>query len=82
VNDGHSPLTIRQQQVLVAIAHGLENKQIAAQLGISVETVRQHVRNMLRSLYARNRAHAVALAAQHGLFDGMRFHPHDRKQAR
>jgi DNA-binding CsgD family transcriptional regulator len=41
-------------------------------LTISVATVRTHVRNILRKLNARNRAHAISLAMQHGLLDARR----------
>ena len=36
------------------------------QLGVSVETVRTHVRNAIRKLQARNRVHAIAIALQRG----------------
>lgn len=42
-------LTRREQQVADAIARGLSNRQIAAEFGISIETVKQH----LSSIYAK-----------------------------
>jgi DNA-binding CsgD family transcriptional regulator len=41
-------------------------EQIANQLNVSVETVRTHVRNVIRKLQARNRVHAIALALERG----------------
>jgi DNA-binding CsgD family transcriptional regulator len=39
---------------------------IASRLGLSVETVRTHVRNAIRKLRARNRVHAIAIALARG----------------
>ena len=62
-------LSPREQEVLLLIAAGAELQQIADELIISVNTVRTHARNALRKLGANNRAHAIALAMQHGLID-------------
>ncbi|WP_231645066.1 LuxR C-terminal-related transcriptional regulator [Sciscionella sediminilitoris] len=56
------PLSRREHQVLQLIADGLENQAIAKTLFVSVETVRTHVKSILRKLHARDRAHAVAIA--------------------
>ena len=45
---------------------GATGRQIAADLFISSETVRTHLRNILAKLGAQTRPHAVALALQHG----------------
>lgn len=50
-------LTGRGMQVLRRIAHGMGNKQIAAQLGITTKTVEFHVTKLLRKLDARDRFH-------------------------
>jgi DNA-binding CsgD family transcriptional regulator len=63
------PLSSREREVLVLVAGGYELKDIAAELTISVPTVRTHLRNALRKLGARNRAHAIALAMQEGAID-------------
>jgi DNA-binding NarL/FixJ family response regulator len=61
------PLSRREYQVLQLIADGLENQAIAMILFVSVETVRTHVKSILRKLAARDRTHAVAVAFRHGL---------------
>jgi DNA-binding NarL/FixJ family response regulator len=62
-----TPLSRREHQVLELIANGLENQEIAKQLFVSVETIRTHVKGILRKLCARDRAHAVAAAYQLGV---------------
>jgi DNA-binding CsgD family transcriptional regulator len=62
-------LSPREQEVLSLIAIGADRQGIAEELTISVATVRTHVRNLLRKLGARNRAHAITLAMQHGLLE-------------
>jgi len=49
-------LTDRQAAILELVATGLENKEIAHQLGISEQAVKEHVSNLLRALAAPNRA--------------------------
>jgi DNA-binding NarL/FixJ family response regulator len=48
------------------IANGNTNKQIAAILQISEQTIKNHVSAILRKLNANDRAHAVVLAIRHG----------------
>ena len=62
-------LTPREQEVLRLIAEGEANKQVAAQLGISVATVERHVTNLYRKLDARGRADATLAAVAMGLVD-------------
>jgi two-component system response regulator DegU len=57
-----APLTNREIQILNHIANGSRNKQIAHILGISEQTIKNHVSAVLRKLNANDRAHAVALA--------------------
>jgi DNA-binding NarL/FixJ family response regulator len=57
-----SPLTQRELQILSCIANGGTNKQVAHMLGISKQTIKNHVSAILRKLNANDRAHAVALA--------------------
>src|SRR5579864_2384724 len=59
-------LSRREHEVLSLIAAGADQQEIAHELTIAIPTVRTHVRNLLRKLGARNRAHAIALAMQDG----------------
>jgi DNA-binding NarL/FixJ family response regulator len=61
------PLSRREHQVLALIADGLENQAIADLLFVSVETVRTHVKSILRKLSSRDRTHAVAIAFRSGV---------------
>ena len=54
-------LTRREQQLVHMISRGLTNKEIAAQLNLSEQTVKNHVHRMLRKLGANNRLGAVEL---------------------
>ncbi|MFC1916128.1 LuxR C-terminal-related transcriptional regulator [Chloroflexota bacterium] len=56
------PLTHREIQILSCIASGSTNKHVAYNLGISEQTIKNHVSAILRKLNANDRAHAVALA--------------------
>ena len=58
-------LTDREMDVLQLIAKGLSNKQIAAQLFISEETVKVHIRNLLRKLNVHSRVAATVLYFKH-----------------
>jgi DNA-binding NarL/FixJ family response regulator len=60
-------LTSREREVLVLLAEGLPNSDIAARLGITVATVKDHVRAVLRKLDAPNRVAAAVLAHRAGL---------------
>lgn len=63
------PLTGREREVVTLIALGQETAEIAAQLHISPETVRTHVRNAMSKLGARTRAQLVAivLCSEHAI---------------
>ena len=61
------PLTHREQEVLELLAEGLPNKAIAAQLGISDQTVKFHVASISAKLGATNRTEAVRIALRRGL---------------
>jgi DNA-binding NarL/FixJ family response regulator len=60
-------LSIREMEVLECLAKGLTTAQTAAELFISENTVKTHVRHILEKLEASNRAEAVSKAAQMGL---------------
>jgi DNA-binding NarL/FixJ family response regulator len=72
VESPSAKLSPRERQVLSLIAAGADRQEIAEEMTISAATVRTHVRNILRKLHARNRAHAIALAMQQGLIDSAR----------
>lgn len=63
------PLTNRELQVLRHIALGLSNREIGTSLGISVETVKEHVQNILRKLDATDRTAAAVWAVKGGLIE-------------
>jgi DNA-binding NarL/FixJ family response regulator len=62
-------LSPREIDVLRLIATGNANKEIAAQLSISEETVKSHVANLLAKLAANDRTHAVTLALKRGIIE-------------
>ena len=64
---GEEELTAREIAVLRLIALGNANKEIAAQLRISDETVKSHVTNILEKLGANDRTHAVTTALRRGI---------------
>jgi DNA-binding NarL/FixJ family response regulator len=64
---GEEELTARELTVLQLIALGNSNKEIAAQLRISDETVKSHVTNILEKLGANDRTHAVTTALRRGI---------------
>ncbi|MDR7409887.1 MAG: response regulator transcription factor [Armatimonadota bacterium] len=59
-------LTEREQDVLRCVSQGASNREIAALLQISENTVKYHLKNILAKLHLRNRAEVVAYAARHG----------------
>lgn len=67
VKDLTTPLTRKELQVLTLIAEGNSNKQIANALGISDQTIKNHVSAILRKINANYRAHAVYIAIRDGL---------------
>lgn len=56
------PLTSREIQVLARIAEGARYEVIAEELGITVDTVKSHMRRIFRKLKAKNGPHAVSIA--------------------
>lgn len=62
-----SPLTPREREILNYIAKGFLNKQIAAELDISEQTIKNHVTSILRKLNANARTEAVVVAIRQGL---------------
>jgi len=60
-------LTNREIEVLHLLARGMRNKEIAADLKISDETVQGHVKNILAKLSVHDRTEAVAVAVRRGI---------------
>jgi len=63
----HPRLTRREVQILELIPKGLRNKEIAATLGISEETVQVHVKRILAKLNVRDRTAAISVALRRGI---------------
>ncbi|HTA43970.1 MAG TPA: response regulator transcription factor [Bryobacteraceae bacterium] len=62
-------LTAREIEVLRLVASGNSNKEIAAQLFVTEETVKGHVKNILGKLGANDRTHAVTIGLKRGIFE-------------
>jgi DNA-binding NarL/FixJ family response regulator len=61
------PLSDREREVLVLVAQGYSNREIAGQLVLAEGTVKNHVSNILGKLQAENRTQAADIARRHGL---------------
>jgi DNA-binding NarL/FixJ family response regulator len=61
------PLTHRESEVLEQLAEGLTNKEIAMSLGISYETVKEHVQHILRKIGVNDRTQAAVWAVRQGI---------------
>jgi DNA-binding CsgD family transcriptional regulator len=64
------PLTDREKEILRWVAAGLQNKEIAHKLGISLATVRNHIHNILEKLDVHSKLEAVSLAFRQGWVSG------------
>lgn len=60
-------LTDRESEVLALLARGLQTKQVALQLGISVKTADRHIQNLYRRIGVSTRAGATVFAMEHGM---------------
>lgn len=63
----NAELTVRETQVLRHLALGLSNKEIGLSLEISIETVKEHVQNILRKMNVVDRTRAAVEAVKQGL---------------
>lgn len=63
------PLTERELEILVLVAQGLSNREMADQLVLSPRTIERHLENLYRKTGARNRAEATAYAFTRGLVE-------------
>jgi DNA-binding NarL/FixJ family response regulator len=66
---GDDSLSVREVEVLNLIAGGNANKEIAARLSITEETVKGHVKSILAKLSANDRTHAVTIGIKRGIID-------------
>jgi DNA-binding NarL/FixJ family response regulator len=60
------PLTQREKEILSWVAAGLQNKEIADRLDISLATVRNHIHNILEKLEVHSKLEALSLAFRNG----------------
>ena len=65
--DALATLTTREREVLVGLAHGLSNRAIGDELGITERTARTHVSNILAKLKVTSRTQAALLAVERGV---------------
>lgn len=63
------PLTARERQILSLVALGLEYRQIAHELKVSVQTIKNHLSRVRACLNAPNSVRAVIVALEHGWID-------------
>jgi DNA-binding NarL/FixJ family response regulator len=64
---GDQDLSVRELEVLRMVAAGRSNRRIGADLGISEQTVKGHLKNIMGKLSASDRTHAVTIAVQRGI---------------
>ena len=62
-------VTKRELEILALIGMGLDNHEAAEKLFVSVNTVRNHIWNLMQKLGATSRAHAIVLAVQNGIIE-------------
>lgn len=72
---GRAGLTASEQRVLEALARGLSNKEIAAELWLTQQTIKFHLTNIYRRLGVANRTEAIHYAYQHRLVKHPFFEP-------
>jgi len=64
--DPYDPLSGREMEVLTYVTRGMSNKEIAGLMGISHQTVKNHVTSILRKLSVEDRTQAAIFALRHG----------------
>ena len=64
--DPYDPLSEREMEVLTYVTRGMSNKEIAGLMGISHQTVKNHVTSILRKLCVEDRTQAAIFALRHG----------------
>ncbi len=68
--DGREPLTSREQTILLELAQGKTNREVAGELDISVRTVETHRKNIKRKLGISSTAGLTRYALEHGVLQG------------
>lgn len=71
-------LSPREREVLIMVARGTSNKEIAQHLTLTEGTVKNHLHNILKKLHLQNRVQATAIAIQEGLTAAPRAEPETR----
>ena len=66
VSDESTPLSDREMEILQLITRGMSNKEIALELGISHQTVKNHMTSILRKLAVNDRTQAAIYALRKG----------------
>jgi|WetSurMetagenome_2_1015567.scaffolds.fasta_scaffold264496_2 DNA-binding CsgD family transcriptional regulator len=64
-------ITRRELEILALVGMGFSNEDTAKKLGVRVNTVRNHIWNIMQKIGAKNRAHAIVLAVQNGIIEIM-----------
>lgn len=62
-------LSMRETEILIGISEGLTAKEMAAQMGLALPTVRTYISRIFTKLGAKDQAHAVAIGYTRGLID-------------
>lgn len=62
-------LTPREKEVLALVSMGRENHEIAEELYLALDTVKQHMKTISKKLEAHSRAHACSIALRSGIID-------------
>jgi DNA-binding NarL/FixJ family response regulator len=73
------PLSEREMEVLTCVVKGMSNKEIAASLGISHQTVKNHVTSILRKFGVEDRTQAVVYALKRGWVKLLDKHPQSQE---
>jgi NarL family two-component system response regulator LiaR len=66
--DTRTKLTVREQEILILIAQGMSNKQIAQKLGVGIRTVKSHIVDIYTKLKVFSRTEAVMTSLRAGFF--------------
>jgi DNA-binding NarL/FixJ family response regulator len=69
LDESDRTLSARQREILQMLADGMQTEAVAAELGLSTETVRTHTKRILAKLEASTRTQAVAIGIRQGLID-------------